>query len=226
MRKFDFYEFTGILTPGVLLLAGLMYLWPGIVAHENLGSISVGGLGIFTLLAYVAGHLVQAVGNWIETAWWKAAGGMPTDWIRSGKGKLLAAAQLASVKSNLQVRLGLSLANDLSQISPGEWIGITRQIYAAVAGAKRSARVDTFNGNYGLHRGLLAAATVLLGASFFSSTATFATTVLTFVVAVVAATRMHLFGKHYARELFVQFLQIPAVKASKVKSNGHTKAPD
>lgn len=210
MRKFDFYEFTGILTPGVLLLAGFNYLYPGITAPENISNISVGGLGIFTLLAYVTGHLVQAVGNWLEKAWWNTAGGMPTDWIRSGKQKLLGDAQLAKLKVDLQQRLGLTLPDDLSQISVGDWIGITRQVYAAVAAAKRAARIDTFNGNYGLHRGLFAAAVVLLIVSFLSSEASYALQGVILVIAVVSSTRMHLFGKHYGRELFTQFLQLPA----------------
>src|SRR5207302_5598153 len=107
MRKFDFYEFTGILTPGTLLLVGLMYFWPGIVAPNDLDKISVGGLGMFTLLAYVAGHLVQAVGNLIEKGWWGIAGGVPTDWIRSGKADLLAPAQIEKLKVDLLKRLGV-----------------------------------------------------------------------------------------------------------------------
>ena len=217
MRKFDFYEFTGILTPGTLLLVGLMYLWPGIVAPNDLDKISVGGLGVFTLLAYVAGHLVQAVGNWIEKGWWGIARGMPTDWIRSGNVALLAPAQIEKLKVDLSKRLGLTLPEKLSELSSNAWIGITRQVYAAVAAAKQSSRVDTFNGNYGLHRGLLAATAVLLIVSPSSTTATMSSTLVLFVVGAVAATRMHLCGKHYGRELFVQFLQLPNRESRKDK---------
>lgn len=215
MRKFDFYEFAGILTPGTLLLAGLMYFWPGIVAPNELDKLSIGGLGMFTLLAYVAGHLVQAVGNWIEKVWWQLAGGMPSDWIRSGKVALLAPAQIQEMKVDLQERLRLTLPDKLSELSSGDWIGITRQVYAAVAAAKQSSRVDTFNGNYGLHRGLLAAAVVLLLASIPATAATMNSTVTLCIIGAVAATRMHLFGKHYGRELFVQFLQLPAKDSEK-----------
>lgn len=215
MRKFDFYEFAGILVPGTLFLAGLVYFWPGVIATDSMDKISIGGLGLFTLLAYVSGHLIQAIGNWIEKIWWVACRGMPTDWIRSGKGTLLAPAQTQKLRGDLQHRLGLSLPENLKELSAGEWVGIVRQVYAAVAGAKRASRVDTFNGNYGLHRGLVAAALLLLIVSPMSDVTTSTSTVILVIVAAVGTSRMHLFGKHYARELFAQFLQLPAGNAVK-----------
>src|SRR3989304_5458803 len=136
MRKFDFYEFAGILVPGTLFLAGLVYFWPGVIASDSLDKISIGGLGLFTLLAYVSGHLIQAIGDWIEEGWWLAGGG-----------------------------------------------------------TKRASRVDTFNGNYGLHRGLVAAALLLLTVSPMSEVTTSASTIVLVIVAAVGTSGKHLFGK-------------------------------
>lgn len=218
MKQFDFYEFTGILTPGALFLSGLVYLWPEATRIDSFKDLSVGGLGIFVLLAYVAGHLVQTVGNIIEWVWWKIFGGMPTDWIRSGKKHLLAPAQLQKLHTVIQARLGLSLPENLEDLTSGAWYGITRQVYAAIAGAGRATRVDTFNGNYGLHRGLFAAALLIACLSLISPVTSEFMTGLLVGIAVLASSRMHRFAKHYARELFVQFLQLPAADLPKEKN--------
>ncbi|WP_220635540.1 hypothetical protein [Georgfuchsia toluolica] len=209
MRKFDFYEFTGILVPGTLFLVGLIYLWPAMVAVGNLDEISIGGFGIFTLFAYVAGHLIQAVGNWVEKVWWKIIGGMPTDWIRTGKRTLLGSSQMKKLHGDIQSRLNLVLPENLADIPAGDWLGVTRQVYAVVEAKKCAGRVDMFNGNYGLHRGLAATALVLLALSPVSEVAEPVSCAILIVILALAASRMHLFGKHYARELFSQFLQLP-----------------
>jgi hypothetical protein len=217
MKQFDFYEFTGILLPGALLLAGVVFLWPEASKIDGFKDLSVGGLGIFVLLSYAAGHLVQAVGNWVEWLWWKAFGGMPTDWIRSGTGDLLAPSQLQKLRAMIQDRLMLQLPENLSELKVSAWYGITRQIYAAVAAAGRAGRIDTFNGNYGLHRGLLSAALLVACMSFVSARGSPSVAVALFVIALLAALRMHRFAKHYGRELFVQFLQLSPSPDSKEK---------
>jgi hypothetical protein len=80
MRKFDFYEFTGILAPGALVVYGVSRIFPdvGIIVREE--KISFGELGLLLILAYVAGHLLQSFGNGIEWLWWRCCGGMPSDW--------------------------------------------------------------------------------------------------------------------------------------------------
>ena len=75
MRQFSFYEFTGILLPGVTVLAGLMILFPDWELPSFVREVSIGGLGALVIAAYLIGHLVQAVGNFIEWLWWKPWGG-------------------------------------------------------------------------------------------------------------------------------------------------------
>lgn len=216
MRQFDFYEFSGILVPGATALVGSLLLFPDVLKPESIKDFSVGGLGLFVVLAYVLGHLVQAVGNGVESGWWSVWGGMPTDWARTKPERLLAPCQLDALEKTAKERLwfeGLQIA----QCAASHWYAITRQIYAEVAGAGRADRIDVFNGNYGLNRGIASALLVVLPVAFIKSPVDWAFVGGAGVAVILAIYRMHRFARHYARELFVQFLQLPAREPSKEK---------
>ena len=74
MRQLDFYEFAGIVAPGVVLITTslLAVMEPPVLLEMNLGASA-----IFIIFAYVIGHILQGIGNWFELAWWKLFGGMP-----------------------------------------------------------------------------------------------------------------------------------------------------
>jgi len=209
MRQFDFYEFTGILVPGAAALAGVLILVPSVMPISAVKDFSVGGFGLFVVLAYVAGHLVQAVGNLLEWAWWKACGGLPTDWARTAPTRLLANTQASMLSKAIAEQLKLSGVDIRAATSP-EWYSITRQINAAVEASGRASRIQTLNGNYGLNRGLAASLLVLLVVAVVIQSMHWVVDGGLIVAIGLALARMHRFGKHHARELFVQFLQLPA----------------
>jgi hypothetical protein len=207
VKKFDFYEFTGVLAPGAVVVYGLARIYPelGILVRNE--KITFGELGLLLVLAYVAGHLVQAFGNVVEWIWWKFAGGWPTDWVRTRKRNIIATAQWKALPERIRDSLKIKCPDDLSTVRPEEWVPITRQIYAAVRKAGRSERVDIFNGNYGMFRGVAAGIIVILVAAITDAgTSRWRLYCALLVMALLALTRMHRFGVHYARELFVQFI--------------------
>ena len=208
MKQFDFYEFTGILLPGAIVLTGLVLLFPGWGLPTLIKDISMGGLGLFVVLAYAAGHVVQAVGNLIEAVWWKGWGGLPSDWLRTKPSRLLAAQQISALEKRLRERQGLD-GFDITSAAATDWYAITRQIYADVASAGRSGRIDTFNGNYGLNRGLAAGLLVVLALVPVPAPTDWHVVICILIAEGLALYRMHRFARHYARELFVQFLQLP-----------------
>lgn len=209
MKSFDFYEFAGLLAPGAIALLAVHMAAPDLLSAP-VGELSVGGLGVFTILAYVSGHLIQSVANLVEKVWWLFAGGLPSDWIRTARGRrLLSQAQIDALPRQIQKQLVLATAPDIDGMTKNAWYGYTRQIYAAVAAASRAGRIDTFNGNYGLNRGLGTAFLVIGTCIVVDQPEQWATGAVLLVLATAALTRMHRFGKHYARELFVQFLQLP-----------------
>lgn len=216
MRQFDFYEFVGILVPGTIVLVGTVVLFPGWDPPALIKDTSVGGLGVFVVLAYVAGHVVQAVGNAVEAIWWRCWGGMPSDWLRSKPSRLLAPQQISALQGRIHDRLGLAVF-DIATASASNWYGVTRQIYAEVASAGRAARVDIFNGNYGLNRGIAAGLLLVLVLLLIQTNIDLRVIAAITLAATLALYRMHRFARHYARELFVQFLQLPEREIHKGK---------
>jgi hypothetical protein len=94
-------------------------------------------------------------------------------------------------------------------MSKRDWYSITRQVYAEVAARSSNSRVDIFNGNYGLTRGIASALLIGLVLLLIVHGFTYWQIILALLVGIgVALYRMHRFGILYARELFVQFLQL------------------
>lgn len=207
MRQFDFYEFTGVLVPGVAMLAGVLLLFPDIVRPDFIKDFNVGGLGLFIVFAYVLGHLVQAIGNAVEAVWWKLWGGMPTDWVRTKSERLLEPSQVAALGKLVHDRLGQEI--EIANSTKSQWYWVTHQIYAEVSGAGCASRIDVFNGNYGLNRDIAAGLLAVMSGAVFKSPTNWVLVVGAGIVAALALYRMHRFARHYAYELFVQFLHTP-----------------
>src|SRR6266487_3369807 len=68
MKKFDFYEFAGVLCPGAVVVFGLAKLHPQLAPLIVKDDVSLGDLGFFVILSYVAGRLVLGVGLATRTA--------------------------------------------------------------------------------------------------------------------------------------------------------------
>jgi len=221
IRQLDFYEFTGVIAPGTIALLAAGLIWPDHLGGILKLDVTVGGLGLGLLLAYVAGHLLQAVGNLLEAGWWGLLGGWPSDAPRTGKSGLLSEAQLAQLQERLRSDFGfkgISLGPDLPVKS---WRPIFRQIYAKVHAAGRDDRAHTFNGNYGMFRGIASAAIVAAIAILFARGWPAWPVAAGFLAAAgLALFRMHRFAKHYARETYVQFLVLPRVSVSENTGEG------
>jgi hypothetical protein len=201
-RTFDFYEYAGIIIPGAVLILGLIWLFPEGRAVFAKDGVTLGEFGLFVIIAYAAGHLIQAVGNFIEWAWWKIWGCMPTAQVLAGKHisgdqhrRILDAVRSAGISSDPHIE----------KLPCADRLAIAREVYSIVSAGKRASRVDTFNGNYGLMRGMAAAIVIIGVAAIAAGKGLLVAGVLT-IMLVLALQRMHRFGKHYAIELFVQFL--------------------
>jgi hypothetical protein len=199
-RNFDFYEYAGIIIPGTVLVMALVWLFPESRALFSKEGVTLGELGLFVIIAYAAGQLVQAIGNGLEWVLWKLCGGMPSGQVLCGK--YLSAEQHKRLLEALRPVVGDA---DPCKAPEPERLAIAREAYSEIAGAGKASRVDTFNGNYGLMRGLAAAFAMTFALALVTSQGIIALCVVA-VLFLLAIYRMHRFGRHYATELFTQFL--------------------
>lgn len=218
MKSFDQYEFTGVLVPGVITIFSLSRLFPskfGFVADNN---ISIGDLGLFVILAFTAGHLIQVIGNALELVFWTMNGGMPTDWVRDSQRSYLSTDQMPVLEERISTLFPRSTAKTISERTPSDWFGLTRQIYAMVQAAGRSQRIDVFNGNYGMFRGIAAAFLVCLVGALCSANVSLELEIFFTILFCVSLYGMRRFGIHYAQELFIQFVNLDSTLIAKGKS--------
>ena len=158
-KGFDPYEIIGIIIPGTvitLLLASEAPVFRSMLGSEGL---TVGDFGLFVLVAFVFGHLVQAFGNLIELAVWPRCG-LPTNLVLSQEQTLISLPQRGTLQMCVAAMEGE--ASNLGSLNRPEWRAITTRAYARVRSAGRSPRIDIANRTYGLCRGLVAALSVVL----------------------------------------------------------------
>jgi hypothetical protein len=203
MSKMTVYEQVGIVIPGAVFLFALMMHFPELQTLLAKDGISLGQFGVFVLLSYAAGHFIAAVGNGVEALLWCALGGMPTDWVTHEKTSLLSEQQITQLETKIRTRLGLTL-DKLRGLDRKAWFPISRQIYADVNKNGKPDRIDTFNGMYGLNRGLAAASLAIAVVSFIMHKSGYGTALL--ILAGGYWYRAYRFGVHYGREMYLQFL--------------------
>jgi hypothetical protein len=201
-RTFDFYEYAGIVIPGAVLIMAVVWLFPDTRALFSKEGVTLGELGLFVIIAYAGGQLVQAIGNLLELLWWKPRGGMPSGRVLCGK--YLSAEQHKRLLDALRPTLGDA---DPSNLQQAQKLAIVREIYSEVAAAGKAGRVDTFSGSYGLMRGLAAAFVVTFALAIVAAKGLTVLCVVA-VLFLLAVYRMHRYSCHYATELFTQFLAI------------------
>ncbi|MGY4333302.1 hypothetical protein ACVWWG_007719 [Bradyrhizobium sp. LB7.2] len=208
------YEQVGILIPGASLIALLTVSFPDARTQLTNSSISVGAFGILLVVGYASGQLIAALGNLIDLIYWKLWGGIPSTWIVGAQPKLLSSSQLSRIDEIARSELGLTCPPIKDQTAK-EWFPISRQIYSFVETHRKPVRLDAFNGSYGMNRGLCASSWCYAIIITVASSENTAYAVCALAAGVIYLYRMHRFGVHYARELYVQLLTPAAAKSTK-----------
>jgi hypothetical protein len=206
-KTFDQYEYVAVIVPGATLLLGLSIEWPQYLQMASDKNLSLGALGLFLVVAFIAGQAIHSVGDVLAPIFWFPFRGLPTNWVRWENNWLISNDQ----RMQLQTRAGALIGNaefKIGTVKRKDWYDITRQIYAKVSSAGRSARVDAFNRTYGLMWGFTVALIILAATFFVVDPARQWLAIVALVLAVLALVRSFLFGWDYGRELFVQFLAL------------------
>ena len=200
--KFDAYDYIGVIAPGAILVLTLSLLYPTLLPALS-GTMSVGDLGLMLILAFVAGHLLQAAGNLWESIVWGVGGGMPTSWAAKSETRLLTHKQLG----RLQERLQKDFRCDRSALSDGR--GPLREINVRIRHNGKPDRIEKFNRNYGLMRGIAAAFIISSALVIYEAVSHWPIALLLLAVGLLASVRMVRFGEHYAREIYAEYLNLP-----------------
>ncbi|PVX30984.1 hypothetical protein [Sphingomonas pokkalii] len=206
-KSFDPYEVIGIITPGTLVALLLASEVPLFKRFVNGDGLTVGDLGLFVMVAFVLGHLIQAFGNLVEAPVWLFRG-LPSSYVRNAEQRLISPAQRKILDARLVAMEGESAK--LDSVPYPVFRAITARAYTRVQAAGRSARIDTFSRTYGLFRGLVAASTLALGWSIFAHRGQTTLLIVLGVMLCAAVWRMRRFGEHYARTLWLEFIDLPA----------------
>ena len=86
---FTLYDYAGFIVPETILLLGLIYFFPKVVDDQHTISVINGvtkdfgfaGLGMFIVIAYVAGQVVEGFTVLPEKLMWWLLRGRPGTWI-------------------------------------------------------------------------------------------------------------------------------------------------
>lgn len=216
-KSFDQYEYVAVITPGAALLLLIAWLWPQSIPWSKETEVTLGTLGILLITAYVAGQVLQSVVEMPVRFVWRLFRGMPSEWILSSDTSLLNADQMNTVFNRAGAEDGATykiVGTDgcCARRRKFElWQAVTRRIYIKVAAAKKSGRVDAFNRTYGMMLGLTAVfafGAAVLARRYFGigDSRTLYEAIGLLVLAGLTLARAYAFGKLYARELYVSYL--------------------
>jgi hypothetical protein len=207
VKDFNLYDILGVLAPGVVVTIGLMTIFPEtspVLAKEN---FSAGELGFVILISYVIGNLVAGLGNFLESGYWRFRGGWPTDRAHQSDGKILEAREIEALQEKLRNQRVIGQVETLKDLAGKDWWAITKRVYVGLAAKGASRRIDIFNAQYGMNRGIAAGFVVLIVMLLFQSgidgwriqMVLAGCTILSFY-------RMERFARHYTAELLRSYL--------------------
>lgn len=190
-KEFSFYEFVGIIVPSAIFLYSTQLIIEFVYQKQIVDFGKIGETAIFVIVCYGVGHILQSLGNIFENILWFIYGGMPSKWLTSKNrfGKNLFDKPL---NDKISEKVKLQFGDGISDYG--------RLTYNLIFLKEKTARIDIFNGNYSLFRGLSVCfllITIMCGFFFSLQIATLAT--IPFFLSLM---RMIRFAKYYATETF------------------------
>lgn len=198
--SFDAFDFIGLVAPGLIFNLGCRVLFPEVAANIPQSSFSIGDLGILATVAFATGHLLQGLGNILESAIWLLLGGWPTEKLLLPTSRLLTEPQKTKIRSQLLT----SSAAESRKLAGSE----VRAMYVAIARSASTSRIDKFGRNYVFARGLVSCLALLFLLYGAVGAPTKLGVILLLLGTVLAVGRMHRVASQYARELGVTFLSL------------------
>lgn len=203
--SFDAYEYVGVIIPGALPTLAASLLIPEVSSVISSEGVELGTLGIFLIMSFVVGHVVQLIGNWIETI---------EDMLGLGKDALVLSETRRPMHVDRWQRFLSVLRSegiiDRGELNSSSWQGTRKEVYAALQADKRTQRIDAFNRAYGMCRGMVAGTILTVGLILIlGGTEHQSLALIIFVLLTVPLyVRMRRFSRHYFTEIVSQFLAL------------------
>lgn len=201
--KFDFdtFEFTGLIAPGAVIVLALALLYPRNLSDYNPAFL----VAAMVIIAYVAGHIVAAIGNICKPLFEKMqicdlASLSVKEWERR---RYIVERQRDRLFRLIVCNLYRDIKSD-DPYDPDTQTTIVNQMYLSVTSTGGARRVITFDGLVSLSRGLAVAFAIC--AATAAATHNFGVAGLCAIAAALAVYRMRKFRDRFGRELLQQFL--------------------
>ena len=193
-KEFSFYEFVGILVPSTIFLFSVQLIIEIIYNKQIVDFGKIGESIIFFIICYGVGHLLQSLGNTLEDILWFIYGGKPTQWLfkKNRFGKSLFE---SPTNQRISIKVTEKFGDDI--------LDYGRLAYNFIFQKGKTARVDIFNGNYSLFRGLAISFLLISGiCGYFFNWEIMLLSLIPFILSI---RRMIRFAKYYASEIFRTF---------------------
>lgn len=196
-KDLSYYEFVALVIPSVVLLFSINY----ILTLRGSGTLfdfsKIGESIIFLCFSYALGHIVQGVGNYLERIIWKYYGGMPTKWLLKAN-----RFQKRLLDSNITDKVKVKINADYAEINEDMDYGLL--IYNKLFQKKLTERIDVFNGNYSLLRGL--SVTFITLSVYLFTSYDYKLGLICLGCFFISLNRMIRFGEYYAKEIYRAYI--------------------
>ena len=196
-KEFSFYEFVAILVPSAILLYAVQLILEHAYQKQIVDFGKLGETVIFVIICYGVGHIIQSLGNFFENIVWFVYGGMPTKWLIH-KNKFNKYLFEQSLNQRIVEQVKKKFGNDIEDYG--------RVTYNLLFQKDKTKRIDIFNGNYSLFRGL--AVSFLIITVLCSYYLVWQLSLVALVISLLATVRMIRFAKYYATETFMTFYNL------------------
>ena len=204
-KVFDPYDVIGVITPGTVL--ALLLVLHSSELRVLLGDkgLTAGDLGLFVMVAFVLGQMLTAMGRLVEVVVFVGED-LPTDTLRKTGQRILTTEQCKALEIKAGIMEGAPV--ELSTVGCQDWRIITARMAARVRAAGRGQRFEIHNRTFGMARGLTAAFSIAAVVYAWFHLQRIDVIALAVILALAAAMKMRSAGKHYARGLFIEFLDL------------------
>lgn len=196
-KEFSFYEFVAVLVPSAILLYAVQLILEYAYQKQIVDFGKIGETAIFVIICYGVGHIIQSLGNFYENIVWFVYGGMPAKWL-THKNKFNNYLFEQSLNQRIVEQVKNKFGDDIEDYG--------RLTYNLLFQKDKTKRIDIFNGNYSLFRGLAVSFLIITALCLYYLT--WQLSLVALVPSLLATVRMIRFAKYYATETFITFYNL------------------